>query len=72
MKGRIFWEQLRDARLAVQLAKRLWQEEEGQDLAEYGLLVLLIALSAIASMQNIASAISGIFGSAATSLTSST
>ena len=30
--------------------KRLWQEEEGQDLVEYGLLVVLIALFAIAGM----------------------
>jgi hypothetical protein len=26
------------------LLKRLWQEEEGQDLVEYGLLVVLIGL----------------------------
>ncbi len=51
------------------VAKRLWQEEDGQDLVEYGLLIFLVALSAIASMQGIASAISAVFNSAATSLT---
>jgi pilus assembly protein Flp/PilA len=52
------------------LLKRLWQEEEGQDLVEYGLLIFLVALAAIASMKGLASGISTVFGSAATSLTS--
>jgi pilus assembly protein Flp/PilA len=52
------------------LLKRLWQEEEGQDLVEYGLLLFLVALAAIASMKSLASAVSGVFNSAATSLTS--
>ncbi len=30
------------------LLKRLWQEEQGQDLVEYGLLVVLVALAAMA------------------------
>ncbi len=51
------------------LLKRLWQEEEGQDLVEYGLLLFLVALAAIASMKGLASAISSVFNSAATSLT---
>jgi pilus assembly protein Flp/PilA len=53
------------------LLKRLWQEEEGQDLVEYGLLIFLIALAAVASMKTLASSISTVFSSAATSLTSS-
>lgn len=52
------------------LLKRLWKEEEGQDLVEYGLLLFLIALTAIASMNTLASGLSAIFTSAATSLTS--
>lgn len=52
------------------LLKRLWQEEEGQDLVEYGLLIFLVALAAIASMKGLASSISTVFSSAATSLTS--
>ena len=39
--------------------KRLWQEEEGQDLVEYGLLLVLVSLGAVASMGTLASAISG-------------
>jgi Flp pilus assembly pilin Flp len=56
--------------LVARIGKRLWQEDKGQDLVEYGLLIFLVALSAIASMSTLASAISSIFNSAATSLTS--
>jgi len=50
------------------LFARLWKEEEGQDLTEYGLLLVLIALAAIASMKTLASAISQVFVNASTSL----
>lgn len=49
--------------------QRLWNEDEGQDLVEYGLLVFLLALAAIASMQSLASGISTAFTSAAASIT---
>jgi pilus assembly protein Flp/PilA len=52
------------------LLKRLWQEEEGQDLIEYGLLLALITLAAIASLKTISNAISNIFSNAASNLTS--
>ncbi len=51
------------------LVARLWREEEGQDLTEYGLLLVLVALAAVASMQTLASAVSTVFGSASTNLT---
>lgn len=51
--------------------KRLWQEEEGQDLVEYGLLLVLVGLGAVAAMGNLASAISNAFGNASKNLTSS-
>jgi len=53
------------------LLKRLWQEEAGQDLVEYGLLLALVALSAIVAMKTLANSISNVFTSAATNLTSS-
>jgi pilus assembly protein Flp/PilA len=53
------------------LCKRLWEEEEGQDLVEYGLLLVLLALVAISSMKTIGSAISNIFSNAANNLASS-
>jgi pilus assembly protein Flp/PilA len=52
------------------IVARLWKEEQGQDLTEYGLLLVLVALAAIASMQTLASSISTVFGSASTNLTS--
>jgi pilus assembly protein Flp/PilA len=53
----------------MNMLKRLWQEEEGQDLVEYGLLVVLIALGAIAAMKNLASGISDAFSNAVAQLT---
>lgn len=50
----------------------LWKEEEGQDLVEYGLLVVLIALFAVAAMSNLASGISDAFSNASAQLTSAT
>jgi pilus assembly protein Flp/PilA len=51
------------------LLVRLWREEDGQDLVEYGLLLVLVALAAIAGMKTLASAINTTFSSAATNLT---
>jgi len=48
---------------------RFWKEEEGQDLTEYALLLVLIALAAIASIGGLATAIEKVFNNAATSLT---
>ncbi|HVB34871.1 MAG TPA: Flp family type IVb pilin [Patescibacteria group bacterium] len=52
------------------LLYRLWKEEEGQDLVEYALLVVLIALGAIAAMKSLASAISDAFSNASANLMS--
>jgi pilus assembly protein Flp/PilA len=53
------------------LLKRLWKEEEGQDLVEYGLLIVLVALGAIAGMKTLATAINATFASAAANLSGS-
>ncbi|MGH9351760.1 MAG: Flp family type IVb pilin [Terriglobia bacterium] len=50
------------------LLKRLWQEEEGQDLVEYALLVVLIALGATVGMKGLATAINNTFSTAASNL----
>ena len=55
-----------------ELLKRLWQEEEGQDLTEYALLLVLISLVAVAAMGELGSGISDAFSNAAANLTSST
>jgi pilus assembly protein Flp/PilA len=52
-----------------EIMTRLWKEEEGQDLVEYGLLVVLIALFAVLSMQALANGISDAFSNATVQLT---
>lgn len=47
---------------------RLWNEEEGQDLTEYALLLVLLTLAAIGSLSTLASAVNGVFASATTKL----
>jgi Flp pilus assembly pilin Flp len=47
---------------------QLWKEEEGQDLTEYALLLVLISLAAITTMKGLATAIGGVFTAAAASL----
>ena len=50
------------------LVGRLWQDEAGQDLTEYALLLLLIALAAIASVNALAGSIENLFSSASSNL----
>jgi pilus assembly protein Flp/PilA len=48
---------------------RLWKEEEGQDLTEYALLLVLIALASMAALSPLATAINTVFTNAASNLT---
>lgn len=50
------------------LLVRLWKEEEGQDLTEYALLLVLVALAAIGSLGALATAINTTFSKAASNL----
>ncbi len=50
------------------MLKRLWKEEEGQDLIEYALLVALIALVVAASFPALATAIENVFNRAETQM----
>jgi pilus assembly protein Flp/PilA len=54
------------------LLMRLWKEEEGQDLTEYALLLVLLTLAAVTTLGNLAIAINGVFTNAATNLTTPT
>jgi pilus assembly protein Flp/PilA len=56
----------------MNLMKRLWKEEQGQDLIEYALLVALVALAATAGMNALAGSINTEFTKLGTSLTSAT
>jgi pilus assembly protein Flp/PilA len=51
------------------LLVRLWKEEEGQDLTEYALLLVLLSLAATAALGTLATAINGTFSNAAGNLT---
>jgi pilus assembly protein Flp/PilA len=51
---------------------RLWKEEEGQDLTEYALLLVLLALAATATLNTLATAIKGVFTNAASNLNTAT
>jgi len=51
------------------LLVRLWEEEEGQDLTEYALLLVLAASAALSAL---ATAIKGVFSNAATNLSTAT
>ncbi len=48
---------------------RLWKEQEGQDLTEYALLLVLLSLAAVATLGTLASAINSVFAEAAGNLT---
>jgi len=50
------------------LLKRLWQDEQGQDLVEYALLLVLIALTAAATVQTVGTAIQSVFTNSSTAL----
>jgi pilus assembly protein Flp/PilA len=54
------------------LLVRLWKEEEGQDLTEYALLIVLITLAAVGSLNTLATAVNGVFANAATNLNTTT
>jgi pilus assembly protein Flp/PilA len=47
---------------------RLWRDEEGQDLTEYALLLVLLALAAVTALGDLANAINGVFSDAAEGL----
>jgi pilus assembly protein Flp/PilA len=54
------------------LLKLLWQEQTGQDLTEYALLLALLALGAITSIGTLANMINNIFANGASNITTAT
>jgi len=49
-------------------AQIMLNSEEGQDLAEYALLIAMVALVAVSGVQQVASAINTVFSSISTTL----
>ena len=54
------------------LMLRLWRDEEGQDLTEYALLLVLIALAVAAVLPFFANALRTVFNSASSNLQTTT
>jgi pilus assembly protein Flp/PilA len=52
--------------MMMNIMKRLWKEEEGQDLLEYALLIVLIVLVAAAAINPLGTAIAKVYTSANT------
>jgi pilus assembly protein Flp/PilA len=52
------------------LLMRLWRQEDGQDLVEYGLLLVLVALLSVTLIKTVGTELSSIFSNAASALTS--
>jgi pilus assembly protein Flp/PilA len=63
---------LHNEETTMNFLKRLWKEEEGQDLVEYALLVVLLALAATVGMGQLATAINNTFIAAGSNLTVNT
>jgi pilus assembly protein Flp/PilA len=61
-----------ERKTTMNFLKRLWKEEEGQDLVEYALLVVLLALAATVGMGQLATAINNTFIAAGSNLTVNT
>lgn len=54
------------------LVQLLWSQESGQDLAEYALLLVLIAMVSMSAIVGLAAAINSVWSNAARNLISST
>ena len=51
-----------------QLLARLWKEDEGQDLTEYAMLLVLLTLAAVTTLGALATAINTVFANATANL----
>ena len=52
----------------MELLKRFWKEEEGQDLVEYALLLGFISLAVIAALSGMKTALDAVYTNTATKL----
>ena len=49
------------ARICTAMLRRLWRDDRGQDLIEYGLLVSLVALVAVSAVTEVGKTIKDVF-----------
>ncbi len=55
----------------LELLRNLWQDDEGQDIAEYALMLAVILLIVAATVTSIGTNANSVFSSAASKLTTS-
>jgi Flp pilus assembly pilin Flp len=70
--AKILYPSYKENKHMTTLLKQLWRDEEGQDLTEYALLLVLISLIAVASLRVAGQAVSDAFSNAAANLTTNT
>jgi len=56
----------------MKLLQKLWKDESGQGLVEYGLLILLIVVIAVAALKLFGGSITTMFGTMNTKVTDAT
>lgn len=56
----------------MNLVKRLWKEEEGQGMVEYGLIIALVSIAAIIVLTGLGTTLSTKFGEVKTELDNAT
>ena len=55
----------------IEMIKRFLQDEQGQDLVEYALLLVFLALAAVAVLPTLGSAVNNVFSQSASTLVGS-
>lgn len=56
----------------MELLRNIWNEEEGQGLVEYGLIIALVAIVVIVGLGYLSEGLNDLFGKVKAKLTSST
>ena len=60
---------LRERSIMMNALRRVWSDEEGQDLVEYALLVFLISVAAITILKTLGTDVSKVFSTASSAMT---
>ena len=60
---------LRERSIMMNVLRRVWSDEEGQDLVEYALLVFLISVAAITILKTLGTDVSKVFSTASSAMT---
>lgn len=52
----------------MEMLRRMWSADEGQDLVEYALIIALVSIALVTALQALSGAISGVFATISTDL----